>query len=309
MAMTLLEQSKLVENDIKRQGIIEFYAGSSAILQVLPFEDIPGGALKYDTEDTLPNVAFRGINESYTEGVGVINPQVESLTIGGGLLDFDRALIKMQGEFARTRHVTMKIRAFSLKWTKTFIKGDTNTNPKEFDGLQVRLVGDQLIAAGGTSGGDALSLAKLDELIDQTINPTHLVMNKTMKRLLTAASRNTSIGGHINFEPGQMGITNPSYNGLPILTLDLDNTSTAILPFTEANPGGGSAASTSIYCTSFTEEGIMGLQNGIMEVDDTVTNSSATVETTLVEWLSSFAVFHGRGAARLNGIKNAAVVV
>ena len=309
MALTLLEYAKLASGDQLKQGVIELYAGSSGVLAALPFEGIQGNALKYNTEDQLPGVGFRGINETYSASNGVINPQTESLTIAGGTLDVDRFLIKTQGESARSRHEAMKVRALSLNWTKKFIKGDTNSAPKEFDGLQVRLVNSQLIAAGATSGGDALSLAELDEMIDQVFNITHLIMNKQMRRRLTAAARNSSIGGFITITMDEFGKQLHSYNGLPIIELDLDNESNAILPFTEANPGGGSAASTSIYGVSFSEEGVMGIQNGEIEVEDLGLTDDGTIYRTLVEWYSSFAVFHGRGAARLNGIKDAAVVV
>lgn len=309
MAMTLLEQSKLDTGNTLRQGIIEYYAGSSAILANLPFEDIQGNALKYNTEQTLPGIGFRGVNEAYTESVGVINPQTESLTIAGGTLDVDRFLIKTQGESARSRHEAMKVRALSLRWTNRFIKGDSNSNPKEFDGLQVRLVNGQLIDAGATSGGDALSLAKLDQLADQVVNPTHWIMNKAMRRRLTQAARNTSVGGFITYEQDMFGRKQSFYQGMPILELDLDNLGNEILPFTEANPGGGTAASTSIYCVSFSEEGVMGIQNGSIDVEDLGLTDSGVIYRTLVEWYSSFAVFHGRGAARLQGIKDAAVTV
>ncbi len=309
MAMTLLEYAKLASGDQLKQGVIEYYAGSSGILANLPFEPINGNALKYNTEETLPGVGFRGVNETYTASNGVINPQTESLTIAGGTLDVDRFLIKTQGEGARARHESMKVRALALNWTKKFIKGDTTTAPKEFDGLQVRLVNGQLIDAGATSGGDALSLAKLDQLIDQVFMPTHLIMNKTMRRLLTAAARSTSVGGFITWDIDQFGRQIASYNGLPIIELDLDNAGAEILPFTEANPGGGAAASTSIYCVSFTEEGVMGIQNGGIEVEDLGLTDDGTLYRTLVEWYSAFAVFHGRGAARLRGIKNDTVTV
>jgi hypothetical protein len=309
MAMTLLEYAKLASGDQLKQGVIELYAGSSGILANLPFDNIQGNALKYNEEATLPGVGFRGVNEVYTSSTGVINPQTESLTIAGGTLDVDRFLIKTQGEQARARHEAMKVRALSLNWTKKFIKGDTNSAPREFDGLQVRLVNNQLITAGSTSGGDALSLAKLDQLIDQVYNPTHLIMNKTMRRLLTAAARNTSVGGFITTMKDDFGKQITMYNGLPIIELDLDNAGASILPFTEANPGGGTAASTSIYCVSFTEECVMGIQNGEIAVEDLGLTDDGTLYRTLVEWYSSFAVYHGRGAARLSGIKNATVTV
>lgn len=307
-ALTLLEYAKLNSGNQLRMGVIEFYAGSSGILENIQFDNIQGNALKYNTEDTLPGVAFRGINESYTPSTGVINPQTEALTISGGTLDVDRFLLKTQGESARTRQESMKLTAQALFWTKKFLKGDTATDSKEFDGLQVRLTGDQLIPAGATSGGDALSLAILDQMIDQVVNPTHLIMSKAMRRLLSVAAR-SSVGGNINYIVNDFGKQVTVYNNLPIIEIDLDNDGNAILPFTEANPGGGAAASTSIYCVSFSESGVMGIQNDTIQVEPLGVKDSGTQESTLVEWYSAFAVFHGRGAARLHGIKNSAIVV
>ena len=307
MPVTLLEASKLETGNIHKQAIMEFYAGSSDILLNLPFDSIAGGSMKYDQEDTLPGIGFRGINEGYTESAGVINPQVESLVIAGGDLDVDKFIIQTRGVRTRAAQEKMKTRALGLKWAKTFLKGDTSSAPKEFDGLQVRLVGGQLIVAGTTSGGDALALTKMDQLIDQVIDPTHLIMSKAMARKFAAAGRLASVSGYVNWLPNQLGERIMTYNGLPILTVDLDNAGTAILPFTEANPSGGTAASTSIYCVSFTENGVMGLQNGSMNVDDLGEQNAKPVMRTRVEWYSSFAVFNGRGAARLHGIKDAAI--
>jgi len=58
-----------------------------------------------------------------------------------------------------------------------------------------------------------------------------------------------------------------SYNGLPILTVDLDNAGTAILPFTEAATS-GTATATSIYIMSMGNDGLIGLQNGGIDVRD-----------------------------------------
>lgn len=307
MAMTLLEAAKLAANDPVKQSIIEFYAGSSSILQNIQFQSINGNALRYNTLDTLPAIGFRGVNEAFSEGVGIINPQTEGLVIAGGDLDVDRYIIQTMGQDIRAAHVSAKTQALGLKWTKTFFKGDTTASPKEFDGLQTRITGDALINAGSTSGGDALSLAKLDELIDYVLNPTHIIMSKAMRRRFDAAARTTGVAGNINYETVQFGERIMSYAGIPIITVDLDNEGNAILPFTEANPGGGTAASTSIYCVSFSENGVMGIQNGGMDVRDLGELDTKPVFRTRVEWYNSFAVFNGRSAARLNGIKDAAI--
>ena len=307
MALTLLESAKLNPGDAFRNAIVEIYAGSSGILYNLPFDSISGNALKYNREEKLPGVGFRGVNEAYTESTGILNPQTESLVIAGGDLDVDKFILDTQGMEQRSVHEAMKIRALSLSWTKKFIKGDADSDPREFDGLQKRIIGGQLINAGSTSGGDALSLMTLDALIDQVLEPTHLIMNKQMRRRMTQAARNSSIGGFITYDKNQFGEQIALYNGLPIITVDLDESQNAILPFSEANPGGGSPASTSIYCVSFKEGMLTGLQNGQLDARDLGELQTKPALRTRVEWYNGVAYFNGRAAARLNGIKDAAI--
>ena len=309
MALTLLEAAKLKSGEDIRQAVIAIYAQSSDLLRVLPFEDIQGNALRYNQEEALPGIAFRGVNGSWTPSTGVINPVTEPLVIAGGELDVDPFIVKTMGDNQRAVQENMKIKAIAHNWTLKFFKGDSATTPAEFDGLQTRLVGNQLIADGSTSGGDALSLAKLDEAIDAVSEPTHLVMNKTMRRRLTVASRTTSVGGDLQWEKDEFGKQIAVYNGLPIIIADEDNTGAQILPFTEANPGGGSAASTSIYCLSLGEGKLQGIQNGIPEVTDLGEIASSPVLRTRVEWYCGITLWHSKAASRLWGIKDAAVVV
>lgn len=306
MALTLLEAAKLETGDVIRSAIIEMYAGSSSILSVLPFENIAGNALKYNREGALPGIGFRGVNEGYTASTGILNPVTEALVIAGGDLDVDKFIVDTMGANQRATHEAMKVRALALAWTAKFIKGDTASDPKEFDGLQTRVTGSQKIAAGSTANGTALSLAKLDEAIDQTLNPTHLLMNKAMARRLSQAARNTSVGGYITYTMDAFGRRLMNYNDLPILTVDLDHTQTAILPFTEAATS-GTATATSIYVLSVGADGVMGLQNGGMDVRDLGELQTSPLYRTRVEWYNGIAVFNGRAATRLYSIADAAV--
>ena len=307
MALTLLEAAKLHSGDVVRSAAIELYAGSSDILKVLPFNDIAGNALKYNREDTLPGVGFRGVNEAYTESTGVLNPVTETLAIAGGDLDVDNFILRTMGSDQRSVQEAMKIRALGLCWTKKFIKGDTASDPREFDGLQTRITGNQLINQGTTSGGDALSLATLDQMIDQVENPTHLLMNKTMKRRLAQAARTYTIGGYIQYDLDSFGARVMSYSGLPILTVDLDEAGSSILPFSEAAYTGNSVC-TSIYCLSLGEGRLVGLQNGTMAVNDLGELQTKPAMRTRIEWYAGMAIFHGRAAARVRYIKDAAIV-
>ena len=201
-----------------------------------------------------------------------------------------------------------EIKAIADAWAQKLIKGDSSSDPREFDGLQVRLTGSQLISAGSTSGGAALSLAKLDEAIDAVDNPTHLIMNRTMRRRLSAAARLTTVGGYITYDLDAFGRRVTRYNDLPILTVDQDNTGAEIMQSNEA-ASSGSATATSIYVVSFgngTLEGIQGA-GGIM-VDDLGELDSKPAYRTRVEWYSGVCVFAAKAAARLQHIGDLAVV-
>lgn len=307
MALTLLEAAKLNSGDAIRSAVIEMYAGSSSVLANLPFQDITGNALKYNREEALPGIGFRGVNEAYTASTGVLNPLTESLVIAGGDLDVDKFIIDTMGPNQRGTQEGMKVRALSLAWTRKFIKGDTASDPREFDGLQVRATGGQVISAGTTANGAALSLAKLDEAIDQTLEPTHIIMNKAMARRLSAAARLSTVGGYVQYDLDSFGKRVMSYNGLPILTVDLDHTGTAILGFTEAADSGTSTA-TSIYVVSMGDGMLSGIQNGTLSVRDLGELQTSPVFRTRVEWYSSIAVFHGRAVTRLKFIGDLAIV-
>lgn len=305
-ALTLVEAAKLETGNVIRQAVIELYAGSSDILANLPFDTIPGNAMKYNRQDTLPGIGFRGVNEAYAASTGVLNPLTEALVIAGGDLDVDKFIVDTMGGQQRSVHEGMKVRALALAWTKKFIKGDNQSDPREFDGLQTRITGNQRIAAGSTAGGTPLSLGMLDAAIDQTLNPTHIIASKAMRRRLTAAARNTAVGGYITYDKDAFGRRVMMYNDLPILIVDLDNVSLPILGFNEAATS-GAATGTSMYVVSVGDGMLQGLQNGGVDVRDMGELQTAPVYRTRVEWYNGFAIYHGRAATRIWSIADAPV--
>ncbi len=307
MSLTLIEAAKLQTGDVFRDTVVEMFPANSELLSALPFQTIAGNALKYNREETLPGIAFRGYNESYTESTGVINPITETLHIIGGDADVDRQLVKSMGAGVRSTHVNMKVKALTQSWTEKFVKGDNATDPREFDGLQNRLTGSQVIEAGTTANGEALKLTKLDEVIDAVDNPTHILMNRTMKRRLSAAARLYTVGGFINYELGAFGRRVMSYNDLPIITIDQDNEGNEILPFTEA-AASGTATACSIYVVSFGDGNLVGLQNGGIDAYDLGEIDASPVYRTRIEWAAGIAMFGAKAAARLKYIADAAVV-
>ena len=311
MSLTLIEASKLMVNrgEVLRSAVVETYAMSSDILRVLPFRDIAGNAYAYNQEQTLPGIGFRGVNAGYTASTGIINPQVEPLVIAGGDLSIDPFIIKTGGEGVRERHQIMKIKALAHAWTLAFIKGSSVTTPASLDGLQVRLTGAQLTANGTANGGDPLSLLNLDTLIDSVDNPTHLIMNKKMRRRLSVAARTAAVGGNITWTKDEFGKAVMLYDELPIIIADRDHTGADILNFLEvSNNVGAAATATSIYCISVGDGMIEGLQNGSIDVRMVGEQTATVTELTRVEWYNGICIEHPRAAARLWSISDAVAV-
>lgn len=312
-AITLIEAMKLAfqNGQIKRAGVIATFAKSSSLMARLPFKDIPGNSYAYDQEGTLPGVAFRGMNEAYVSSAGIINPASENLKIAGGDLAVDVAITKMLGYGVRSTQETLKTKALSAAITLKFFKGDSSSDPREIDGFQSRLnvTGPQVIDNGTTNGGDALSLFKLDSMIQRVAGPNKCLFAPALTILrLTQASRTTSVGGFVQFMPDEFGRQIAYYNGIPIVSVYPENDGVDPLDFTEVGVGGATATASSIYCASLADGYCSGIQNGTMEVRDLGEQGATPQFITRVEWLVGMVVEHPRAVARLRGIKAGAAV-
>lgn len=307
MPLTTIEGGKLGRQDSLKEGIVEIFR-EGKLYAAMPQLSVAGTGIHYNQEQTLPGIGFRGVNEAYSESTGIINPQSEALKIFGGDVDIDLALEAMQGSEIRTAQVAMKVKAARLKLEKTLIKGDSTSDVNEFDGLQARIPtgSSQLITNASNGGG--LSLAALDELIDaidETVGSPVLVMNRALRRRLSAAARVASAVGNLQYGQDALGRQQLAYNGIPIIDIDHDETGAQILAFNETQ--GSSSACSSIYIVAAGVNGATLITNGGIGVRDLGEIDTKPVRRIRVEAYLGMAVFHPRAIARLNGITNAAV--
>jgi len=274
------------------------FAMTTVLSRFIRYITVPGGIYRYNLEEALPGVAFRGLYETYTPTVGLINPQFEVTKAMGGLIEVDRKLLREQGEAGANRHRTMQIKNMAIRYSIAFIKGNaTATANREFDGLQSRLTGRQLIVQA--ANGAALSLNTLDDAISRTMNPTVIFCNRQMVNRFSQAMRDQSVAGNINFIPntgpgalqgfGQQVLT---YNGLPVIDYGEDETGENIIEFNEVQ--GSSSDATSVYVVSFEPGMVEGIQSTDIEVELDAQNGKATVRADLVEWLTGLTVQHPR---------------
>jgi len=292
-ALTLIEQAKIAfeRDEPLKASVMEILVKSSDLLQYMPFKSISGNAMAFNSS----------IGHRITE----------ALTIAGGDLDVDACKAPSAGEIDldfidfRSKQECTKIKSLGQSLSKTIVNGNSEKDPKVFNGLQVRCKGRQLI----NNDNGALSLYKLDRLIASVNKPTHLLMNKIMSRRLRIYYHDRKDGDidrkyrHIDWELDNFGRRVTKYNNLPIMISGKDHENDKILPFTEGDAY-GMPQCTSIYCLSFAENGVVGLQHNEMKVHDLGEITTKPVYRTRVEWYVTIALFNTRAAARLQYIKD-----
>lgn len=313
MAVTLAEAAVLSQDNLQR-GVIETFVQESVILDRLPLLPIQGNAYAYNEEATLPGVAFRSVNEAYTESTGTFNQKSESLVILGGDADVDRFIVQTRGNLndQRAAQTRLKVKSASYKFQDHFFNGDVAVDPKGFDGLKKRLTGAQVLDAdtngmGPVAGGQDF-LDALDALIAQVNGDVDaLYMNKQVRAKILSSGRR--LGGtdwimqSFGDGPGMVKRI-PTYNGIPMLDPGTTAAGADILPQTETM---GSASNTSsIYAVRFGQDegdqAVTGLTNGGVQVYDLGELQEKPAYRTRIEFYCGLAVFGGKAAARLRGV-------
>lgn len=316
MAVTLAQAALLSENDLQR-GVIETFVQESPVLDRLPLMDIEGNAYAYNEEATLPGVAFRSVNEAYTESTGTVNQKTESLVILGGDADVDRFIVQTRGNLNDQRAIQtrMKVKAASYKFQDTFFNGDVTVDTKSFDGLKKRLTGAQVIDYATNGAGVNTDEATrngffdaLDDLISRVpgldAGNGAIYANSAIRAKIRSAGRR--IGGVDIVREDMTGKRVLTWNGIPILDPGANLAGTNILTQTETQ--GSSSVSSSVYAVKFgqgeEDGGVTGLTNGGVMVDDLGQLQEKPVYRTRIEFYCGLGVFGGKAAARLRGVLN-----
>lgn len=171
MALTLIEAAKSVR-DPMLAGVIETLYTEETALQYFQFDTVPGLALAYNREASLPSVGFRNINEAFAESTGVLQPAVEVLKPFGGDSDTDTVLVDAYGPSIRATYDGMWAKAMGIKFLQFVLYGNSPVvaasapdgragaaydDVKGFDGLLKRIQAAQTIDALGTAGTDGSS--------------------------------------------------------------------------------------------------------------------------------------------------------
>ncbi|AXX32062.1 hypothetical protein APASM_4697 [Actinosynnema pretiosum subsp. pretiosum] len=262
------------------------------------------------------------MNEAYQESTGTVNQLSEALCILGGDADVDRFIQQTRSNVndQRATQTKLKVKAMSFKFNDHFFNGDISVQPKGFDGLKKRLLGTQVIDAGpnglpivGNGGNDIHDFFdQLDALIASVDGEVDaLYMNKAIRARIMSAGRRAGGTDWVNqlfntggSEPLRKDMV-PTYNGIPMLNPGKNLLKEDILPMTETV--GTSTDTGSIYAVRFGEDevdqAVTALTNGRVMVDDLGELQEKPAMRTRVELYGGLAVFGGKAAARLRGVR------
>ena len=130
MALTLNEASKL-SNDILLQGVVETIVKDSPVLREMPFIEIVGNGLTYNQENTLPDIDFYDVGDTWAESTPTFTQKTANLKIMGGDADVDNFLKTTRSNIQDLEAAIIELKAKALKdkFEDIFIYGDSSGDP------------------------------------------------------------------------------------------------------------------------------------------------------------------------------------
>lgn len=307
MALTLAEAAKLTTDQV-RAGVIETIVKESPVLRMLPFIDVVGNALKYNRENAAATAAFFAVGDTWTESVATYTEVTTALKILGGDADVDRFLQATRSNITDQEAAVLELKAKAVahEFEDEFVYGDTAVDVKGFDALHKLCPAAQQVHMGSGTTGAALSLKKLDEMVDlvKPGKPDFLMMSRRTRRGLGVYAR--ALTSPVTYDIDEFGQRVAFWDGIPILVNDFMVDTEAIASGAFSAKTGG--VTTSIFGGRFGEGEIVGLENGGVQVEDVGSLETKDARRWRVKWYVSMALLSTLSLARVDGITAADVV-
>ena len=310
--ITLTEYAKGFANEDIRRTIIEMFTQYSDVFDVMPFEGLRGSKYTGYREAALATPVFRAINEASSSGHGTISPFDEATYIIDHDIDVDRAIQDRHGPERRNYEERMGITAFARLWIDTFVKGDQSTNPRVFNGLQVRARKfGRLYHNSTASGGAALSLANLDQMLLQLSRKSgtsYILIPFISIPLWIQAARTSNLTGFVMQTFDEIGTPKMSYAGLRLLHGYPKDDQVPVLQFNETGTGGGSAVTASLYGLTLGEGMLRGIYVRNLTPEDVGMLQDRKTYRTHISWDVGLVDEHKYCLTRFDSWTNAPIV-
>ena len=295
MAITLAEAAKL-SNDRLLVGVIEETIYDSPVLQNLPFIDIVGNGLTYNRENDLPVAHFRDVGDTITESTPTFTQATATLKQIIDDADVDNFLKETRSDLQDLEAEVIKSKAKATRnlFEQKFLYGDDSVNAKEFDGLRALIdlttPGSQVVLMTTTGDGGALTLKKLDELIDKVKGgkPNALIMSKRSRRKIQDLTR--AAGFNLETSKDAFGNFLTGINGIPFWLTDWQLDTHTFDGAKETGITGGDCSV--IYAVRLGEGALAGLQSPSgFKVEPIGSLEGKNATRTRILWYVSLALF------------------
>jgi len=314
---TLSEYQKLANDDVTA-GVFDNIITASELAPFLQFTSFSGNSLVYNRESTLGAAATHQVGDIWADTEPTYTKKTVSLTTVGIQHPLDRFAMQTADNVQSQEAVLLSKMAKSIarKLEDLLVTGNSGSTSTEPEGLTSLLISDSrlLMMDDGSqpstiAGAETeLTLDRLDAMIDLVENgkPDFLMMNKTMRRKITALARATGSGVILN-SADMFGHQYTLYNGIPIVINDYISNSE-----TYENSGAwGSSSATTIYAlkTGEANQGWTVIHNGdvfspqVQELGTKVDKNEDTYR--MVVYLNSV-LYSAKVCAGLAGIDSAA---
>jgi hypothetical protein len=236
------------------------------------------------------------VDGTWTEATSTFTNKTANLAILGGDADVDNFIQRTRSSLQDQRAIQTQLKAKSVarKFEDAFITGDTGVDTNAFDGIRKQVAVGQTITVA-TNGGP-LTLALLDQLMDLILGgkPTLLLMSRRTRRKLKSLLQASA--HYVERGENAFGRQVMLYDGVPVEISDFQ-------PDTETQ--GTDPATSSIYAIHFDEgDGVVGLQNGGIEVLDVGQLQTKDATRVRLRWYVSIAILRDSALARIKGINN-----
>ena len=257
---TLSEYQKLANDDVIA-GVFDNIITASELAPFLQFRSFSGNSLVYNRESTLGAASTHQVGDTWSDTEPTYTKKTVSLTTVGIQHPLDRFAIQtadnIQSQEAML--ITKMAKSISRKLEDLLVTGNSGSVSTEPEGLTSLLISDSRLlmmddgSTPSTITGDEteLTLDRLDSLIDMVEQgkPDFLMMNKTMRRKISALARATGSGVVLN-QAEMFGHQYILYNNIPVVINDYITNSE-----TYENSGSwASSSATSIYAIKTGEE-------------------------------------------------------
>lgn len=261
MAVTLA-QVKLNTQDALQRKVIDEFRKNNYILDHIPFDNVvtPTGrgstfTYSYTRLITQPTAQFRSVNEEYTTSEVTKQRYSVDLKIFGGAFEIDRVLADAGGIISEVQlQMQQKIKAASALFNDTAINGDSATDAKVFDGLDVALTGSATEFNADGSVIDMSTVANIKSNADEFMFKLHKCLNQLDSRPNAILANGDAVAalqtlaryiGQNNITQDQWGNYVTSYAGIPIIDLGSKSGSNEPVIANDATKG------TSLYFVRF----------------------------------------------------------